>query len=158
MEEQEVKIDIMLAMFSLTSQRRIHQLVEEGIVLKSSRGLFLLLESTQRYVAYLKSGGKQAEADAEHEAQKSKLTIARKKLANESARKLKIANDLMEKKVISKPEIDDILGQVAKQSVSILEALPLNIKRRVPALKARDIEYVKLEIAKIRNIISELKI
>ncbi len=86
------------------------------------------------------------------------LTQERAQLAKEQTRRLQRENNIEERKVIPASEMVDILQVVSKQIVSILEALPLNIKRKVPMLKAKDIEYVKLEIAKCRNACGGIKV
>ena len=86
------------------------------------------------------------------------LEQERAKLTQEQTRKTKRLNDLEERKVISREEVIDQLQQVSRQAVAILEALPLNIKRRVPILKARDIGYIRLEIAKSRNLMADIEV
>lgn len=79
-------------------------------------------------------------------------------LAREQSRKLKRENDVEEGKVIPLETMVDVLQQVSKQAVSILDALPLNIKRRVPQLKAKDITFIRSEIAKSRNAIANIRV
>lgn len=79
-------------------------------------------------------------------------------LTKEQRRKMKRENDIEEGKVIPFDEIVDVLQSVVKQIVAILDALPLNLKRRVPALKAKDIEWVKREIAKARNAAAGIRV
>ena len=76
----------------------------------------------------------------------------------ERARQLKRENDVEERVLIPIEELTSVLSGVSAQAVSILDALPLNIKRRVPMLKARDIEYIKKEIAKSRNSIAKIEV
>lgn len=86
------------------------------------------------------------------------LVQERAQLAREQTRRLVRENAKADRELISHEEVVDTLQHISKQCVSILEALPLNIKRRVPQLKARDIEYVRLEINKARNLIANVEI
>ena len=86
------------------------------------------------------------------------LSQERALLAREQSRRLQRENDIEERKVIPLDEMVDILQQISKQAVSILDALPLNIKRRVPALKGKDIEWLKKEIAKSRNLMAAIRV
>ena len=135
----------------LVSERRIRQLVEEGIVVKGPRkGDFALRESTKRYINFIKTGGDKKDAKEAQDAAKLKLT-------NEQARKLERENDIEEKKVIPASDVVDLLQSVSKEAARIFDNIPLQIKRCVPSLKSKDIEWLKLTIAKARNKFADME-
>lgn len=86
------------------------------------------------------------------------LTKERAKLAAEQARKYARENDLEEAKLAPIEVIKDTLEQVAAQMVPLLEALPLEMKRRNPNLTAHDIMMVQKCIAKCRNAIADISV
>lgn len=78
--------------------------------------------------------------------------------SRERRRKLERENDIEERKVIPHETVVDVLQQVSKQAATIFDALPLNLKRQCPQLTARDIETVRLEIAKVRNAFAGIEV
>lgn len=89
-----------------------------------------------------------------------KLDLSQEKAreSRERQRKFKRENDIEESLVAPIEELRAALEKVSGQAASILDALPLNIKKRCPLLTSRDIEFMKKEIAKCRNAIADTKI
>jgi phage terminase Nu1 subunit (DNA packaging protein) len=89
-----------------------------------------------------------------------KLDLSQEKAleARERCRRTKRENDLAEELIAPMETLRDALEQVSVQVASNLDALPLNLKKRCPALTARDIEFIKKEIAKCRNAMAAAKI
>ncbi len=54
--------------------------------------------------------------------------------------------------------LEDALLRISEQICSILDSLPLRIKKRVPKLTAREIENIRREIVKAQNAASESKL
>jgi len=89
-----------------------------------------------------------------------KLDLSQEKAmeSRERQRKLKRENDIEESLVAPIDDLRATLEKASGQISSILDALPLNIKKRCPQLNSRDVEFIKKEIAKCRNSIAEAKI
>ncbi len=54
--------------------------------------------------------------------------------------------------------LEDALLRISEQICSILDSLPLRIKKRVPKLTAREIENIRREIVKAQNAASQAKL
>ena len=52
--------------------------------------------------------------------------------------------------------LESALAKVCEQINSILDSIPLNIKKRVPKLNARDVETIRRAIVKGQNAASEV--
>ena len=72
-------------------------------------------------------------------------------LTNEQCRKAKRDNDLADSLVFPVETLVSVLSKATGQIASVLDALPLTLKKRSPNLSARDIEFIRKEIAKCRN-------
>jgi phage terminase Nu1 subunit (DNA packaging protein) len=127
-------------------------LLEEGILPAAHPKTGLSLSDCRKaYIEYLRKSPKQSE---------SALALQEEKAleSRERRRKLKRENDIADGKVITIEKAEDVLCEISRQAVSILEALPMNIKRRCPQLRGKDIEYIKLEIAKSRNLVADIHV
>ena len=150
-KERIVKSRTLAAMLSV-SDRRVRQLVDEGVVIKGKRkGEYKLLESTQRYIAYLKAGGQRKEISEKKEAEQLKYLM-------EKTREKKRENDIEEKKVASVDLLTLALEKAANQIVPILESLPLIMKRNWPEITGDQITLAKKAIAECRNAIADMEI
>lgn len=76
---------------------------------------------------------------------------ARARLIKEQADAQELKNQIMREEVAPVTTLRDALARVCEQVNSILEAIPLKVKNRVPALKAKDVEIIKREIVKAQN-------
>lgn len=74
------------------------------------------------------------------------------KLAVEQSRRLRMQNDAEERRLAPVDEITDVLAEVCAIISSGLDALPLTLKKRSPSLTGKDIELIRKEIAKCRNV------
>ena len=74
----------------------------------------------------------------------------------ERQRKLKIENDLKEGLLVSTDLVTEVLARVGKQIIAVLDSIPLNVKKRVPVLEGKDIDFIRKEIAKARNTIAAM--
>ena len=79
------------------------------------------------------------------------LEDERAKLTIEQRRKVKRDNDIADGKVAPVELITVVLSKATGEIVAVLEALSLSLKRKNPNLTARDLEFLKKEIAKCRN-------
>lgn len=85
------------------------------------------------------------------------LSQERALLAREQTRRLERENDLEEKNLITSEQVIELLQFVSKQAATIFDNVPANIKRRVPHLKAKDVNYIRTEIAKARNKFADIR-
>jgi len=74
----------------------------------------------------------------------------------ERQRKLRMENDLKEGLLVSTDLVTETLARTGKQVIAILDSIPLNVKKRVPVLESKDIDFIRKEIAKARNTIANL--
>ncbi|MBT5372040.1 MAG: hypothetical protein HOL17_10000 [Gammaproteobacteria bacterium] len=51
-----------------------------------------------------------------------------------------------------------VIADAARQIVSVLDALPQNLKRKSGNLNARDMEVVQEEVARARNVAATIKV
>ena len=144
----------------LTS-RHVRNLLKDGVLPPSKPGAkgYDLKDCRVAYIRYLRgvSSGQikptngQSEDDFENQDNRDKLEY-------EKWREKKRENDLAECLVAPISTLSDALQKVSTQIVPILEALPLEMKRRNPQLTGHDIMVVKKSIAGCRNIISAIQI
>ena len=80
------------------------------------------------------------------------LQMERALLAREQKLKLRRQNKIADGKIAPVDQLTAALSSVISQQVAILEAIPMNVKRSYPAITARELEIIKKEIAKCRNL------
>jgi phage terminase Nu1 subunit (DNA packaging protein) len=134
-----------------TIKKRLTEAGLKPVQEAEKRGLAILFESADALPILYRKG-------CDIDAGLLDLSQERAQLAKEQSRRLQRENDVEERKLIPLEELVDILQDVSRQAVSILDALPLNIKRRAPALRGKDINYIRSEIAKSRNIMANIKV
>jgi len=79
-------------------------------------------------------------------------------LERERYREKRRQNDLAEQELAPVELLTHALVKSAAQIVPILETLPLKLKRSLPMLTGDEMDIVKREIIKCRNIIASLEI
>lgn len=79
-------------------------------------------------------------------------------LEREKLRKLRRENDMQEELVAPIDILTKAISSLASQVVPILDALPMEMKRRNPNLTGHDIHLVKKSIAKCRNLVASVKV
>jgi terminase small subunit / prophage DNA-packing protein len=79
------------------------------------------------------------------------LVDERARLARAQAERVEMENAVTKKELAPVMLIEQVLAQVGRQVAGVLEAIPVNLKRR-SALSVEDLEYIAGEIAKARNI------
>lgn len=89
---------------------------------------------------------------------KGKLERARTALADEQTRRLKRENDVEDREVIPVEKAIEIGQTVTKQASRIFDRLPVDMKRRIPHLKSKDIQAIKEEVAKAKNMFAEMRL
>ncbi len=86
------------------------------------------------------------------------LQEERAKLAREQTRAKKRENDIEDGLVAPVSLLTDALTKTCSQLIPVLDALPMEMKRRNPRLQGHDILLVKKSIAKCRNTMATMEI
>ena len=155
-ERTTVSAKDLMALYDLT-QPRISQLVKSGVVVKKGHGKYLLLETNRRWTKYIKGGvtefddkGRPAQPD---QPQKSASQITK---LDEEIRKLKRENDVAERLLIPKVEIQTDMVRCIKTLSDIVMNLKLKIKRLQPELPNRVEDAIEKEAARAMTAICRL--
>lgn len=94
--------------------------------------------------------------DDPEEVDPSNLEYQRYRLTKEQADAQELKNQKERGEVVETPFAMFVLSRVAAQIGSILDTVPLNVRRRFPELETRHIEHIKREIVKAQNIAAGL--
>ena len=130
---------------------RVGQLAREGIISRHESGKYPA-SAVPQYVKWLRAkafGSDEKIGDTNAE---------RARLLRAQSEKLERENRIADGEVAPVEVLTAALADVLSQMVAILESIPMNIKRAVPALSARDIEMIKKEIVKCRNLAADANI
>jgi phage terminase Nu1 subunit (DNA packaging protein) len=138
-------VEFFANLFSLTN-RRVQQLAKDGVIPKASRNRYPLLGTVQGYVRYLQARSFSREAE-----EVGDLQTERTRLAKANADKTEMEVLQMRRDLASITLIEWTLNKVAIQIGTILDATPLNIKRRIPSLTNAHMDLLKREIVKAQN-------
>jgi phage terminase Nu1 subunit (DNA packaging protein) len=84
------------------------------------------------------------------------LVTERARLAKEQADKVAYQNAVTRGELSPTVLLEEVLAKGANQINGILDAIPGNIRRRVPSLKHEEVDLITVEIARCRNAISQL--
>ncbi len=144
--------DFFAKIFNLTP-RRIQQLAKEGIIPKAARGRYPLLGAVQGYVRYLqaRSFSKEAEDLGDLQTERTRLTKA-------NADKIEIEVKQLQNDLAPIELITWTLNKVGSQIASILDAIPLKAKRRIPDLTNAQVELLRREVIKAQNVASKVTV
>lgn len=86
------------------------------------------------------------------------LPTERARLAREQADKIAMQNAQTRRELAPAYLIEEVLAKAGAKVAGILEAIPGQVKRRIPSLPASEIEAIQLEIAKARNVAASLSL
>lgn len=139
------------------STRRVRSLVADGIIpATKGKGGFNLDSCRLAYIGYLRglSSG-QVKNDSPMD---STGTSYVEMLDFEKYREKKMKNDIADGESAPIELLSIALDKTFYQLTSILEALPLNIKRANPSLTGGDITVIKKEVAKCFNAMASAEI
>lgn len=128
------------------SERRVNQLVVEGVITKPDGGKYGPGAVTD-YIRHLK-----AAAVEKNKGEFSSL------LEQEKYRAAKRENDLAEGLVAPVSVLEDVLARGVASSIPILEGLPGVMKRHWPEITGDQIMLVKQAVAEVRNALADVKI
>lgn len=147
------------------SDRQVRNLLADG-VLPASKGAGGLDVDACRiaYISYLRglaSGqvkrqeARQPDEDIDPLAEQ-KLTQERLRLTAAQAEGQELKNDITRRRSVPTEFATFVMSKIAAEIASILDTLPLTLKRRHPDLEVRHIESIQRELAKARNRAAEL--
>lgn len=141
------------------SDRQIRTLVTDGVLPASKGAGGLDIDACRlayiRYLRGMNSGQVRPEVlppsegiDPDAEA---RLTQERLRLTSAQAEGQELKNDITKRKSVPTGFATHVLSRLAAEIGSILDTLPMTLKRRHPDLEVRHIESVQRELAKARN-------
>lgn len=97
------------------------------------------------------------EAAGRYSAGELDLTEERARLARAQSERIEMDNAVTRGELASIDTLRDTLADVAGQIAAILDAIPGKVKREAPHLTAQDVDILRREIAKARNLASEVQ-
>lgn len=86
------------------------------------------------------------------------LATERARLAREQADKIAMQNAQTRRELAPAYLIEEVLAKAGAKVAGILEAIPGQVKRRLPSLPATEIEAIQSEIAKARNVAASISL
>lgn len=86
------------------------------------------------------------------------LATERARLAREQADRVAMLNARQRRELAPVAVIETVLARVGRQIAGILEALPVQLRRRAANLTTEDIEFLQAEIDKARNVATRIEI
>lgn len=131
------------------SQQAVSDLLARGVIMHGqSAGEWLL-----SYCANLRevAAGRQAGEGFD-------LPTERARLAREQADKIAMQNAQTRRELAPAYLIEEVLAKAGAKVAGILEAIPGQVKRRLPNLPASEIEAIQTEIAKARNVAAAISL
>ena len=147
------------------SDRQVRNLLADG-VLPASKGVGGLDIDACRtaYIGYLRglASGQVKRPEARDDPDdfdplvENKLQQERLRLTAAQAEGQELKNDITRRQSVPTEFATFVMSKLAAEVASILDTLPLTLKRRHPDLEVRHIESVQRELAKARNRASEL--
>jgi phage terminase Nu1 subunit (DNA packaging protein) len=141
------------------SDRQVRSLLTDGVLPGSKGSGGLDLDACRlayiRYLRGLSNGQVRPEVIDDFEGAdpnvEAKLTQERLRLTAAQAEGQELKNEVTKRKSVPTDFAVFVLSRLAAEISSILDTLPLTLKRRHPDLEVRHIESVQRELAKARN-------
>lgn len=141
------------------SDRQVRNLVADGVMPSSKGAGGLDLDACRlAYIRYLRgmgTGQVRPEVTPDSEGvdplAEARLTQERLRLTSAQAEGQELKNEVTKRKSVPSGFATFVLSRLASEIGSILDTLPLTLKRRHPDLEVRHIESVQRELAKARN-------
>lgn len=131
------------------SAGRVSQLVSGGVLPPGeSLGGWLLA-----YTSHLRehAAGRAAAGDLD-------LATERARLAKEQADRVALQNATTRAELAPVAMMTEVLAQAGARTAAILEAIPGQVRRRLPSLPASEIDAIRQEIAKARNLCAAIRL
>lgn len=86
------------------------------------------------------------------------LATERARLAREQADKIAMQNAQTRRELAPAYLIEEVLAKAGAKVAGILEAIPGQVRRRVPSLPASEIDAIEAEVVKARNIAAAISL
>lgn len=86
------------------------------------------------------------------------LATERARLAKEQADKVAMQNAVTRGDLAPVVMIEEVLTKTAAQLAGIFDAIPGLVRRRVPSLRAEEIDLIAAEIARVRNVVAGMSL
>lgn len=139
--------------------RQIRNLIADGVIPGSKGHGGLDLDACRlAYIRYLRGmGSGQVKPEVLDDfagvdpLAEAKLTQERLRLTSAQAEGQELKNDVTKRRSVPASFATFVLSRLAAEIGSILDTLPMTLKRRHPDLEVRHIESVQRELAKARN-------
>ncbi|MFG5864412.1 terminase small subunit [Metapseudomonas sp. CR1201] len=147
------------------SDRQVRNLLTDGVLPGSKgKGGFDIDACRLAYIRYLRGlGNSQVKPETDLELPdgidplaEHKLTQERLRLTAAQAEGQELKNDISRRRAVPTEFAVFVFSRLAAEIASILDTLPLTLKRRHPDLEVRHIESVQRELAKARNRAAQL--
>ena len=147
------------------SDRQVRNLLTDGVLPVSKGAGGLDIDACrQAYISYLRglATGQVKRQEARHgdddldPQAEAKLLQERLRLTAAQAEGQELKNDITRRRSVPTEFATFVMSKIAAEIASILDTLPLTLKRRHPDLEVRHIESIQRELAKARNRAAEL--
>lgn len=86
------------------------------------------------------------------------LATERARLAREQADKIAMQNAQTRRELAPAYLLEEVLAKAGAKVAGILEAIPGQVRRRLPSLPASEIDAIESEIAKARNVVASISL
>jgi len=131
------------------SQPAVSDLLSRGVLTEGAVAGVWLIE----YCAHLRevAAGRLASGDLD-------LAAERARLAKEQADKIALQNAVTRRELAPVFLIEEVLAKAGAKVAGILDAIPGQVRRRMPALPSGELDAIASEIAKARNIAAALSL
>ena len=86
------------------------------------------------------------------------LATERARLAKEQADKVAMQNAVTRGDLAPVVMIEEVLTKAAARLAGIFDAIPGLVRRRVPSLRAEEIDLIAAEIARVRNVVAGMSL
>lgn len=131
------------------SQPAVSELLSRGVLTDgATAGVWL-----REYCANLRevAAGRLASGDLD-------LATERARLAKEQADKIALQNAVTRKELAPVYLIEEVLAKAGSRVAGILDAIPGQVRRRIPGLPSTELDAIAGEIARARNIAAALSL
>jgi len=131
------------------SQPAVSDLLSRGVLRSGdSAGVWL-----RAYCAHMReiAAGRLAAGDLD-------LATERARLAREQADKIAMQNAQSRRELAPVVMMTEVLAKAGTRAASILEAIPGQVRRRLPSMPATEIQVIEREIAKARNLCAAISL
>jgi len=150
MAEQPVYSVTVIAEILGIGERRIQQLVKEGVLIRGDRGKYPLTDNVRAYIKYWEDKAKGMGND-------TSINDERYRLLKAQADSQEQKNLVERSELLPVDYIRQIAARVAVQLSSILDTMPARLKRIQPSLNNQAIDVIKADLIEMQVIMSDMQ-